>query len=259
MVMHFICPMHSKFLSKIGILFAIGFTLAACSKQFVPTQYQYTKNQIKDEGIADVHISDMIKPYKDSLEKTMSTMIVENEALLSKGQPESTLGNLLADILLEEANRCCGKKVDVAVINNGGIRVPEVGAGWISLGKVYEIMPFENRMALMELSGNELKELLNAIAAAGGWPISGARFVIKNKKAENITIGGVPFDESRNYIIGLSDYLTEGGDNLYMLKGKPVIDGGKNLREAFISGFERVHSKGEKLKSKIDGRIKVEE
>ncbi len=232
------------------------FLLAGCAKHYVTTQYQYTKNQIGSKGEKDAKIAALISPYKDSLEKTMTSIIVVNEKSISKGQPESELGNLLADILLEQGNNCCNKQVDVAVLNNGGIRVPQLAAGNVTLGKIYEIMPFDNRLVLLDLPGKELKELFNAIAAAGGWPISGARFVIANKKATEIFVGGVPLNESKTYTIALSDYLTEGGDNLSMLKGKPITDSGKNIREAFIDAFTEIHKKGKKLTGSLEGRIK---
>jgi 2',3'-cyclic-nucleotide 2'-phosphodiesterase (5'-nucleotidase family) len=239
-----------------GLQIVLMFLLAGCAKQYVSTQYQYTKNQIESKGEKDSKISAMISPYKDSLEKTMNNVVVVNEKAISKGQPESELGNLLADVLLQQANNCCNKQVDVSILNNGGIRIPQLAAGKVTLGKIYEIMPFDNRLVLMDLSGKELKELFNAIAAAGGWPMSGARFTIANKKATEIFVGGVPLNENKTYTIGLSDYLTEGGDNLSMLKGKPITDSGKNIREAFIDAFTAINKKGKKLTSSLDERIK---
>jgi len=230
--------------------------LAGCAKQYITTQYQYTKNLIESGGEKDVRIATILSPYKDSLEKTMNNIIVVNEKLISKGQPESELGNLLADIMLEQSNSCCNKQVDVAILNNGGVRIPQLAAGNVTLGKIYEIMPFDNRLVLMDLQGKELKELFYTIAAAGGWPMSGARFKISNKKATEIFVGGVPLNENKTYTIALSDYLTEGGDNLSMLKGKPITDSGKNIREAFIEAFTTINKKGRKLTSSLDGRIK---
>jgi 2',3'-cyclic-nucleotide 2'-phosphodiesterase (5'-nucleotidase family) len=230
--------------------------LAGCAKQYVTTQYQYTKNQIENKGEKDEKIAAIISPYKDSLQKSMNHVVAVNDKTISKGQPESELGNLLADVLLQQANECCNKQVDVSILNNGGIRVPQLAAGNVTLGKIYEIMPFENRLVLMDLPGKELAELFNAIAAAGGWPISGARFTIANKKATNIFVGGVPLNESKTYTIALSDYLTEGGDNLSMLKGKQITDSRKNIREAFIDAFNNIHKDGKKLSSNLDGRIK---
>jgi len=239
-----------------GLQIVLMLLLAGCAKQYVPTQYQYTKNQIESKGEKDAKIVAIISPYKDSLEKTMNEIVVVNEKLISKGQPESELGNLLADVLLQQSNSCCNKQVDIAILNNGGIRIPQLAAGNVTLGKIYEIMPFDNRLVLMDLLGKELKELFHSIAAAGGWPMSGARFTISNKKATEIFVGGVPLNENKTYTIGLSDYLTEGGDNLSMLKGKPIIDSGKNIREAFTDAFSAIHKKGGKLTSSLDGRIK---
>jgi 2',3'-cyclic-nucleotide 2'-phosphodiesterase (5'-nucleotidase family) len=196
-----------------------------------------------------------IKPYKDSLDAVMSQVIIVNDDMLTKKQPESDLGNVLADAMLNQANKVCGKKADVSILNIGGIRLTQLAPGPVTMGKIYELMPFENKMVLIEVKGSEMQKLFDAIAHAGGWPISGASFIIKSRRAVNTKIAGQPVDSSKTYILALSDYLAEGGDNLEMIKGKPYTDCKKTLRQAFIDEFAEMNAQGKHLKSYFDQRI----
>lgn len=242
-----------KSIRNISLLFL--FFAASCAKQLAPTQYSYERENINGNIQSDSTIEAIIKPYKDSLDAIMNGVIIVNDDMLTKHQPESSLGNVLADAMLSQANKCCGKNVDVAVLNQGGVRMAQLAPGNVTLGDIYEIMPFENRLVLMDLKGSDLRLLFNAIAHAGGWPISGAKFKIKDENAEDITIGGKPLNDSQTYCLAISDYLADGGDKLGMIKGKPYIDSGKNIREAFIDEFTEMNNAGKHLKSYLDDRI----
>lgn len=231
------------------------FFATSCAQQLKPVEYSCQRKNIDGKNIADAKMEAFIKPYKDSLDAKMKSVVIMNDDMLTKKQPESDLGNVLADAMLNQANKCCGKKADVAIINQGGIRLTQLAQGPVTVGKIYELMPFENRLVLMELSGKDMNRLFDAIANSGGWPISGARFAIKSRKAQNATIGGSPVDESKIYVLAVSDYLAEGGDNLEMIKGKPYTDSGKTIRQAFIDEFTEMNAQGKHLKSYYDKRI----
>lgn len=242
-----------KLVSSFSLLFLLF--SSSCSQQLAPVKYSYQRKTVDNKSTPDSKIEAIIKPYKDSLDATMKSVVIWNDDMLTKKQPESNLGNVLADAMLNQANKCCGKKVDVAILNQGGIRLTQLPPGEVTMGKIYELMPFENRLVLMDLTGNEMILLFNAIANFGGWSISGARFTIQNRKAQNVTIGGKPVDAAKTYVLAVSDYLAEGGDNLEMIKGKPYTDTGKTIRQVFIDEFTEMNAQGMHLKSYYDKRI----
>ena len=85
------------------------------------------------------------------------------------------------------------------VANYGGIRINSVTDGDLTLGKVYEIMPFENALVVMDLNGDQVKLLLDRIAAYGGWPVSeGLNFEIADSTATNIVIQNKPWNTKGN-------------------------------------------------------------
>src|SRR5262249_8053671 len=69
---------------------------------------------------------------------------------------ETNLGNLIADGMLDKT-RPAGAQV--AIMNGGGIRT-SIDAGPITLGEVLEVQPFGNTLALVTISGAQLKEAL---------------------------------------------------------------------------------------------------
>lgn len=232
--------------------------LFSCSHQYHLSKVDFAELRMSDSLKAyDHHIDSLIRPYRDSMQAEMAQVLVISDTILTKQMPESDLGDLLAGIMLNQTEKRANRRVDVAMINFGGIRLTQLPAGKITREKVYELMPFDNAIVLLELDGNTLKALFDRMAGAGGTPIAGASYTISAGKAGNIIIQGKTLDLSGKYTIAISDYLANGGDKLDMLVKLPQISTGLLLRDAFIYGFEEINSSGRHLTSKIDGRVKV--
>lgn len=195
----------------------------------------------------------MIGPYKARLDQQMNEVIGYNEEELVKAKPGSNLTNWMADAIAESYERQAREKLDFAVANYGGIRINSVAAGNLTLGKLYEIMPFENALVIMDLDGKQVKLLLNRLAAYGGWPVSeGLQFDIKDSMAVNVMIQGKPWREEGSYRIGLPDYVANGGDDCDFLKALPRVNSGLLIRDLLISDVKRNKnlraSKAERIK-----------
>jgi 2',3'-cyclic-nucleotide 2'-phosphodiesterase (5'-nucleotidase family) len=243
---------------KQGLVFFSLLFLLSCSSPLTLTQVSYAERRMSDSLTAsDPHIEAVIKPYRDSMEVEMKQVLVISDTVLTKQQPESDLGNLLAEILLEKSQKYTQHKVDLAVINFGGIRISQLPAGKITKEKAFELMPFDNRIVLLEVDGTTLLKLFDKMASTGGTPVAGARYAIDSKKAANISIQGKALDPAGKYTLAISDYLANGGDNLDMLKSVQQIPTGMLLRDAFIEGFTDINAKGQHLKSIKDGRVSV--
>lgn len=244
---------------KHKILLVLLLCVAACNKQFVATQYRYEREKVSSDIRTDKRIDSIIQPYKAALDKEMNVVIGYADDVLTKTQPESDLGNFMCDVLLKKSKDYYKAQIDFTFLNYGGIRLPSLPKGEITAGKMVELMPFDNRIVIMELDGLTLDSLFNHMAAKGGWPVSGARYKIQNGKATNITIQNLPLQSRGVYWVAVSDYLAQGGDNCTMLKGKPYIDTKKTLRDALIEGVKEMNERGEHIKSVLDGRVqKVE-
>jgi len=152
---------------------------------------------------------------------------------LSKGLPDGSLGNFLADSYLRMAQRRVDSSVQVAFINHGGIRLNQVSAGLLRRGTVYEVMPFDNELLIVYLTGAQLKGYLDHIAAEGGGGVAGLEMRIREGKAIDIRVRGHPLDTAARYGMANSDY-TVLSSNYTGMRGLPFRRTSYLLRDATI-------------------------
>lgn len=204
----------------------------------------------------DQDITALIKPYKVQLDQQMNEVIGHADIDMVKGKPNSTLGSWFVDILQEEAERIYGVDVAFAAQNYGGIRVQSVAAGDISVGTIYEVMPFDNKLVVLKAGGAEMKKLLDMIASHGGWPVSDhLRMTIDGDKAKDIYIDGEAFDTQKTYYIALPDYIANGGDKADFLISLPRMDKDLMLRDIVIDHLKKLNSTGTPMTISSSERI----
>ena len=148
--------------------------LASCQTFYQPRSVQFKDYRITKSAPSDQQLAALLKPYGDSVNKSMNDVIAVAEINLEKKQPEGTLGNILADAMLAVAKQKYKTAVDASFINYGGIRLPSIPAGDITRGKVFELAPFDNIIVLLKLNGKVLTEFLNHLSLRNGWPVAGA-------------------------------------------------------------------------------------
>lgn len=238
----------------IGLL-SLGST--SCSRYFVPHgKAHYTEIQIDSQLTADSAYLQLYAPYKAQLEAEMNRVIGHTDVNLTKPAdvPETLLGNFFTDALLAEGQKH-DPDAELSFGTKGGLRT-ELQKGAITIGNLFELMPFENEMVLLELSGKSILQLAAFIAASGGQPVSGLRMKIIDNKASDITVAGKPLVESRTYKLITYDYLANGGDNSRGL-GEPVsrVDLGQKVREALIEYVSTQDKAGKHINTQLDGRI----
>jgi 2',3'-cyclic-nucleotide 2'-phosphodiesterase (5'-nucleotidase family) len=208
----------------------------------------------------DSSIYYQILPYKKEMDGKMNSVVGTTEQALTKEQPEGLLGNFVADCLFKKCKNYLGKdslQLNAIILNNGGLRTswPQ---GEITVGKVFELMPFDNELVMVEISGSKMMEMLNFIAEKGGIPVSGIRMTIDNAKAKDIRVNGNEIDVKKNYFIISSDYLANGGDKYDFFKNPVSFRPLKKLiRDAIIEYCKEETAKGRTLNTTLDGRISI--
>jgi 2',3'-cyclic-nucleotide 2'-phosphodiesterase (5'-nucleotidase family) len=229
---------------------------SACKTYYTPDSVGWRDYNVSSKQAADSGMVVFLRPYSDIINQTMNHVIAEVAETLEKKQPNGSLGNVLTDAMLAMAEKKFGKKVDAVFINNGGIRLPSLPKGTLTIGKVYELMPFDNLVILQQLNGKQLQEFLDHIAKRDGWPVSGLTYDIKNDKAINVAIQGKPIQEQLVYTIGNSDFIANGGDDCVMLKR--INQENKNilLRDAFIEYFTEMGAQGKKITPPVGNRVR---
>lgn len=193
----------------------------------------------------------------------MNRIISFSEIEMVKNKPESELTNFLADLLLNAAIRETQKnKLDihpqVSYFNYGGIRT-SLPKGEITVGKIFELMPFENELVFVQISGIKLQQFFDVIAEKGGDSVGGARFVISNRKAVNVLVNGKKLLPESKYWIVTNDYIANGGDGMEVfINPFQLHNSGEKIRDIIIASLEEKQHKGELLNAKLDGRIRNE-
>lgn len=182
---------------------------------------EYTYESVEDD---DVHIyydidedieddeamSAFIRPYVRELEKTMNRVITVSEGPFERAHPEGTLGNLTADIVRYRATAEMREKVDVCIMNNGGLRVP-LPEGEITVGHIYELMPFENHIAVLRFSGEQVRQIAGELAEVNGEAVSGMRFRIDDGQARDILVDSMSVRPEEYYWVATNNWMADGG------------------------------------------------
>jgi 5'-nucleotidase len=129
-------------------------------------------------------------------------------------EAESELGSFLADSLRAMT------KADVALMNPGGLRA-DLKAGRLNYGAVYEVIPFDNTVATLEVTGEQLERLLTAAYGSkkGVFQVSGldvrlSRCPAPDRLRSFTLAGGKKVDPARRYRVVMPDFLARGGDGL---------------------------------------------
>jgi 2',3'-cyclic-nucleotide 2'-phosphodiesterase (5'-nucleotidase family) len=235
------------------LLYTLLLLAASCSHSYHITKQEARTYKVKDVT-PDNGLANLIQPYKTQIDLKMSEVIGRADITLTKKQPECTLGNFMADAQLRSARKI-DPTVNIAVANYGGIRISYLSPGEIKLRNMYELMPFDNMLTIIEVSGNVLHQFCDHMAGLGGWPVSGMSFVIKNKKANNILANGKPLEEQAMYKLAISDYVANGGDNCDFLKTAKQRSTDILIRNALIEYVSDLTAQGKVLYPVLENRV----
>lgn len=170
-------------------------------------------------------VAEAVAPYQRAVEeKEQEKTGVVLAAKFTRNAKDDTvgdnaLGNLVADTLRELAG------ADLAVANPGGLRT-DLTAGELTYGVLFTAFPFDNLLATIELTGDEVVALLDAAHDYGRmFQVSGMRVVVDRaarsagEPGMSITLAdGGPIDPKHRYTLALVDFLAAGGDGL-----EPVV------------------------------------
>ncbi len=235
---------------KIGLYFFLGFLIIGSSCR-TPRQYEvvYFESRIVESTVGvkpDTSVLNIILPFKQVLEKEMTKKIAFSEFAIEKSKPDGALNRLTADLIFMAASSFLednhALSLDFALLNHGGLR-KSLPKGDINVGNIYELMPFDNMVSVVELDGETVKELFDFLAEKNdGHPISNASFNINNGSPEKITIANQSFDKNKTYLVATNDYLLSGNDGmLFFTKSLKIVNTNIMVRDAFLQNIGKVN------------------
>ena len=201
---------------------------------------------IEVKASADSNALAIIAPYQNGIEAEMNEVLTYSKISLTKKGAESLLGNFVTDLCLNYAD------AHMCVMNNGGLRTT-IDKGPINRGKLYELMPFDNELVVLELNKEDYLELLDYICKRGGEPFSGINITMD--KDGNVLSNSLPvnFENNEKIKVLTSDYLANGGDKMSFFQNKKQHKIGLKLRDAIIDHC----TINDTINAKLDGRIKI--
>lgn len=216
---------------------------------------------IPDDPPVDKMLADYAPKVRE-LEVVIGKLTAE---LKKSGTGSGSLGNFVTDAMRAQASLKSGKTVAVALMNGGGIRRSSIAAGELKARDIFELLPFENALITVDLTGEQLTRMLQMIVA-GREAQSGARLVYKtnaNKTSEMESArlrsagGEREIDPNATYTVVTIDYLYRvGGPRYGMLQeGKNMTELGITLRDAAINYVKSETAAGREIKPTLDGRF----
>lgn len=131
----------------------------------------------------------------------------------------SPLGSWICDVIRTTMN------ADIAFYNGGGIRA-SLEAGPVTYGKLYEILPFDNTIVTVWLSGAQIRSALEYGLDAGqrlglqfsGLSVSYDETQPAGSRVVNVTLSdGTPLDTAQLYLVAVNDFMAAGGDGFSMI------------------------------------------
>jgi 2',3'-cyclic-nucleotide 2'-phosphodiesterase/3'-nucleotidase/5'-nucleotidase len=210
-----------------------------------------------DEVRPDAAITTYLAEANTDIEPIMARVLGDAGARMGRSRArDSDLGNWVTDAMRGAVG------ADLAFQNPGGIRA-DLEAGPVTVGEVYEIMPFDNRVATVRLSGKQVLELLEAgVSPQTCIQVSGLSFAFdplrpRGERVIDVKLAdGSPFDRERTYLVATNDFMAQGGDGFTVLaEGKDLTVTGLLMRDVLEQDLMARAKRGEKLVSVGGKRI----
>ncbi len=207
--------------------------------------------------------------YKDLLQKLaepvgMTTILLDARSAQNRTQ-ETNVGNFVADAFRQATG------ADVALVNGGSIRADlTYNPGVLTKRDVLSILPFNNPVVKIEISGKTLRQALEhgvARSAEDGEPgrfpqVSGMSFKFDTtlpagSRLTEIKVGGKPLDANKTYTLTTTSFLVlNGGDGYTMFKdAKILINSDKAQKDAEILENAIKAAPNKTIAPKVEGRV----
>ena len=198
----------------------------------------------------DPEIQAVIAPYEKTIAARSAERVGESRADLRKSDTEeSSLNNMVADALREATG------TQIALQNVGGIRAP-LNRGPITRGAIFDVIPFQNTLVTMNLTGVQVKRVLNRrVLAVSGVRVSWDATRARGSQLVAATLtDGQPIQDAAQYSVAANDFMAAGGDGLMELtQGASTRDTGILLRDA-IASYLKKHPV---VSAATDGRVTI--
>lgn len=210
-------------------------------------------------------VLDIFADYQEDVDTVFNEIIGQTTILLQGDREfvrrqETNLGNLVTDAILSAT------EADLVLTNGGGIRA-SIEPGNITRKDIFEVLPFGNLIAVKDVPGSAIKEMLEFSArlypeSNGGFlQVAGITFAIDETKEplmriHDVKINGEKLDPAKIYSLATNDFVAAGGDDYKLLANYPITAELISLEEALADYIIDI---GGLVTAKEEHRIRIEE
>ena len=218
-----------------------------------------------DENVpADKDVEKMLAPYSEKVSELSKVIGRLENNLSKKGVGAGSLGYFVTDGIRAQAEAKLGKPVTLVFVNAGGLRKNEISAGELKASDIFELLPFENALVALELTGTQLAQLLQVVPRDAQ---SGARIQFKwndQDRAEFISGKVVDangkeqdVDPQKMYTVVTIDYLLKVGGGPYAIlkEAKSTTPLNITLRDAILNYIKSETAAGRTIRGTVDDRF----
>lgn len=201
----------------------------------VNPQYELIKIDSRFDRDFDSDLVALIEEYRPGVDSLMAFPVSKARKDFNKNGVSEL--NFMADFINARGKEISPLPIDMAIINKGGIRT-DLPKGTITKGQIINLLPFQNKIVILEIKGRDLRNVFDVMASTDGNGVSSqvyAEYKPASHKATKILINGKPLNDDKTYRIATIDYLANGGDYMNDLKnGTIVAEGDKWLYDELI-------------------------
>lgn len=174
--------------------------------------------------------------------------------------PESALSNWFVDLIMAKTEELAGKKVDVGIVNFGGIRI-DMPEGDIILDDMLSMFPFKNQLVYVEHTGKQIRAILEGMAADRFQVLGGVRVVADGGKLVSAEIGGEPIDDEKVYGLATISFLLGGGDGLTLEQNavSVTVFEDEDIIDAVLEHVYAETAAGRPIQYQTDGRVVIKD
>lgn len=213
----------------------------------------------------DLAVERMLKPYSGKV-RALNVVIGKLDGELRKGGVGAgSLGNFATDGIRSQASLKLGKRVPLAVTNSGGLRKNTIAAGELRASDIFELMPFENALVQIDLTGDQVLQLLAVVleardAQSGArvrYRMNGDKPELVSAKLVDNTGQETDIDPNATYSIVTIDYLLNLASGRYSIlqRGKNPTPLGLTLRDAQMNYVKAETAAGRQIHATVDRRF----
>ncbi|MCL2211952.1 MAG: 5'-nucleotidase C-terminal domain-containing protein [Treponema sp.] len=217
----------------------------------------------------DQDINEMLKTYIDKSDAELKKVIgtAKDTFVFGNRLPryqETAIGNMIADANVWYFRNVSNQQLDFAFHNGGNIRA-ELPKGAITQEMLLTVLPFENYLYIVSMTGAQIIELFDFIATIpqgnGGFPqfSSDVRYTVDKTVGKGVikelTIGGAKINPDKTYRFCTNDYILGGGDGY-----TPMLNAKDRFNTSLLLSYvvtEYFKAQGGEISPVTDGRLKI--